>query len=86
MFGQRRWHWNNITPALVQPFMFAGYTIHWVGVVLCSPTLDGHRLSASYVFNEHNINMLISIYVCFFTCIKVMVCNKYCIEYNINKI
>ena len=30
-FGQRRWWWNNIAPALVQPLMFVRYAMHWAG-------------------------------------------------------
>ena len=29
-FGQRRWCWNNIAPALVKPLVFDRYAMYWV--------------------------------------------------------
>ena len=80
-FGQGRWCWNNIVPALVQP-------LHWTGAdSLFSYTGRTQAQCFLFFFNEHNIIMpiLISLYVCFFY-LYYMFWNNYCILYFINKI
>ena len=53
-------------------------------VILCFPTLHGHQISASCVFNEHYIiiNAYFNFILCFYT--YIMFCDNHCDEYFIN--